>query len=609
MLPSNFRKTTLLFACVAAAIATDQLSTSALAQAAVPAISIAASVPNELNPPGGAPKATFEQAAAFSWEEFIALNWPAGPQAGKPGQREHPADNCRFGDSKCDGPTVWQTYRGKVEIFPGPPNSHPTGYDQGLAAKDPSFGYDALPEYVYNVPVPACDSAQAKDSAPWINLDETDQITLDSMFAGTVADDAAPGNSSPQLIRFLAKANRVQYTYVAANQWFDGAPMAVRQATRAYLLDKKASPPPNSSNLVSLPNATIEIKAAWRPLNKSELASGRFHSQIVRSYERAPGSNDNAFCYRDARMGLIALHIIQKTPSAPYFIYATFEQSDNLLRADGSPVEDPEGRLLKPIPSTPTSPQVCLQDDRPAPGQPDKARVIVTDDPRKCLPAAKVAFCDAPGRRLFYRNANNNVGGPEPAPSAGNICVNKRDNDIPLYVVDANAAAHAAIGGYNKANKIASSPWLYYKLINVQFYPGDKVITTPTPDGSLFKSTPPYTATNPPASNFYQANIVVETNRSLQLFSGGLTLSGGGVSTDWDDGGAPHMNTFYGGKHYNSGGCLGCHGSQGQFPGKQIQAGDFSVILARGRVMEPEYPAVAMPSGMTAVPRNRTLIQ
>jgi hypothetical protein len=131
------------------------------------------------------------------------------------------------------------------------------------------------------------------------------------------------------------------------------------------------------------------------------------------------------------RMGLVALHIIQKTPSAPYFIYATFEQSDNLLRADGSRVEDTEGRLLKPIPSTATSPQVCLQDDRPLSGQPGTAHVIVTDDPGKCLPAPKIAFCDTPGRRLYYRNANNNIGAPEPAPSSGNICVNKRDNDIP----------------------------------------------------------------------------------------------------------------------------------------------------------------------------------
>src|ERR1039458_5550358 len=80
--------------------------------------------PTELNPQGGgAPKATFDQAADFSWQEFIALNWPAGPQQGNPGQRDTPSSTCRFGDPACTGPLVWQTFRGKVEIFPG--NSSP----------------------------------------------------------------------------------------------------------------------------------------------------------------------------------------------------------------------------------------------------------------------------------------------------------------------------------------------------------------------------------------------------------------------------------------------------------------------------------------------------
>jgi hypothetical protein len=57
------------------------------------AITISSAVPNELNLPfvagppatGGAPNATPQQAAAFAWQEFIALNWPAGPQMGQEG--------------------------------------------------------------------------------------------------------------------------------------------------------------------------------------------------------------------------------------------------------------------------------------------------------------------------------------------------------------------------------------------------------------------------------------------------------------------------------------------------------------------------------------------
>ena len=66
--------------------------------------------------------------------------------------------------------------------------------------------------------------------------------------------------------------------------------------------------------------------------------------------------------------------------------------------------------------------------------------------------------------------------------------------------------------------------------------------------------------------------------------------------------GAPHKNVLYNGSQYNMGGCMGCHGSQGQ-----LQSGDFSVIVANGAVNLPEYPATLTPTGASAVPRNRLL--
>src|SRR5208337_234674 len=134
-------------------------------------------------------------------------------------------------------------------------------------------------------------------------------------------------------------------------------------------------------------------------------------------------------------------------------------------------------------------------------------------------------------------------------------------------------------------------------LVNVQYYPYDKHITDQTPNGSLYDAPPPYTAKNPAPSSYYMANIVVETNRALQLFSGGLSPS---ISTDWNQDGSDHKNSYYGGSFYRMGGCMGCHGSQGQNPGRPASAqepddmrgaGDFSVILARGRVEAPEGPS------------------
>ena len=159
---------------------------------------------------------------------------------------------------------------------------------------------------------------------------------------------------------------------------------------------------------------------------------------------------------------------------------------------------------------------------------------------------------------------------PPPQPVARDICVDKRDNAIPEYVIAANKQAHAAILGYLRQDKIKSAPWLSYKLVNVQYYPYDKIPNPNIPNGSPFAGPQyPYSAANPSPSSYYQANIVVETNRSLQLFSGGLSFSGLGVSTDWNKDGSPHKNTYYGGHFFNMGGCMGCHGSQGQNPAGQ----------------------------------------
>ena len=588
----------------------------AAASPSVP-ITVSSNFPNELNPPysagppatGGAPNATPPQAAGFAWQEFIALNWPAGPQSGQNGQRDTPSSSCRFGDPKCTGPTTWETFRAKVETFPG--NGNPPGF---VANASVSYGYDALPQYQYGlgITVTACDQSQAGDAVPWVNLDETDQITLDSMYAGVVQGTSSPGNSAPQLIRFLAKSNRTQYVYVASNsdpsnplaQWWNSIPLAVVNATEQYLAANQASPPPGSSSMVSQPNGTTEVKAAWRALNPDEAKSGRFHMQTVRFYES--GGQPNSYCYRDATWGLVALHIIQKTPSAPYFIYATFEQADNILTASGQPVEDADGNIKAPAPATATTPQVCLNDPQPPKSSTPSTtpstlgQVILTANPSACQALTPANYCSTPGSELYYRNTafppTNN------APSGGSICVDKRDNAIPSEVIAANATAHQAIAAYLKKNGIASAPWLSYKLVNVQYFPYDKVITTQTPNGSLYNGQPPYTAQNPAPSSFYQANIVVETNRALQLFSGGLSPN---ISTDWNQDGTQHKNTYYSGKHFNMGGCMGCHGSQGQNP--PHQAGDFSVILARGSVVFPEIPAQVSGASLSRVARNRTL--
>ena len=78
------------------------------------------------------------------------------------------------------------------------------------------------------------------------------------------------------------------------------------------------------------------------------ISPAHFHVQKVRFYEnKGPNSQ---LCYFEQQWGLIALHIIQKTPSAPAFIYATFEQTDNIRQTNGTSVEDADGNVVQSDP-------------------------------------------------------------------------------------------------------------------------------------------------------------------------------------------------------------------------------------------------------------------
>jgi hypothetical protein len=585
--------------------------------------------PTDIN--GGAASASLQDAGVFAWQEFIALNWPAVPQTGQTNTRDQPDPATPFGNTT--GPLVWHTFRHKVEIFPG--MGAPHGYAGSTAST--FYGYDDLPQYIYqasatpnpwiipsNGQIPSFASLSgptptptaSPSPAPWINLDEQSEIGLDTMYAGTLtsANPPFPG----QQILFLAKANRAEYTYVAANTWWNGS--APGTATANYIAgfatnpSAYAEPTPGSNTYVAFPNNTIEVKSAWRQLTAKEASSGRFYTTTVRFY------NANASLqvgYIDAVWGLVALHIIQKTPSAPYFIYATFSQADNILDSNGNCIEDEQGNLrlgpcgvqttATPAPTAPLEPNVT---STPATsGTPQTPQTV-----EQLQPATSGLTLQTAGQRLFY---NNTATTPAPPPTTqGIVAVNQREHNIPQCIIDVNTVAHAAIKAYGQQNNNANPVWLYYKLVNVQYQPYDK------PAGTIYTGA----SGGPDPSSYYQANEVVETDFNLQLFSGQFqknlpspnqNTNINNLITDYNSDststlyGTPFKNVYYStsaansGKAANMGGCMGCHGN--------AQAGgfDFSFILFGGPVPAPDVgtaPNSAAPSAIS-LKKFRTLFQ
>jgi hypothetical protein len=552
--------------------------------------------------PGGAGAANLQTAAVFAWQEFIALNWPAVPQTGQVNTRDQPDPNAVFGDPKYSGaqavgPLVWHTYRHKSEIFPGtltPTSPPPHGY-----VNDPNkyYGYDDKPQYIYTPSTTANPSMQQwiipssgqippfggtpSTTTPWINLDEQSEIGLDTMYAGNAPTDPFPG----QEILFLAKANRAEYTYVAANGWWvqQTSTLPPITATGNYIASvaknpqQYVDPPPGSTTqpgpanqLVSFPNNTIEVKSGWRQLTPQEASSGRFYTTTVRYYN-APSTGPQAgqVGYVDTVWGLVALHIIQKTQTAPYFIFATFSQADNLLDSNGNRIEDENGKLLENSGADPLNPNITSQNATPS-------SVQVLSPPTSPI--------TSPGKQIYYVNTPTTP--PPPPTTQGIVTLNRREHNIPQCIIDVNASAHAAILAYGKQNNIANPVWQYYKLVNVQYQPYDK------PAGVTYTGA----AGGPDPSTYYQANEVVETDYNLQVFSGRFQpdVPGRNVAkliTDYNNDGTPFHNTYYStyapgsGRAANMGGCMGCHANA------QVAGADFSFIFLNGPVIAPEVAA------------------
>lgn len=100
-----------------------------------------------------------------------------------------------------------------------------------------------------------------------------------------------------------------------------------------------------------------------------------------------------------------------------------------------------------------------------------------------------------------------------------------------------------------------------------------------------------------PAQEFYLSNLATETNNTLQFFQGGLTGTFANVPNPATKSVFAYDASSQLYVAHASGGCQGCHGSQGQKGGY-----DFSVISANGNFFAPE--AVEPYPGGMIIPQN-----
>ena len=230
----------------------------------------------------------------YSWNTFIALNWPPGPDGnGDPNQT--------IGQNG-DNDTVWEHYRDVSDIFlPG----------------------GARPTWNGPMPIPAACKALNKG-----NLEVVTQIGKNLLTPTVVSAMSQPFNTGPIIdqngvyTRFQILVNKTMFDYILANSLYSKAGQ------------KTFTPPVNftsgsiDNNGKTLVEGAIMVKTAWKVIAAADKA--RFHSEDVLVYSPASKNPKYPAKCMMKTVGLVGMHVGHKTQSALQWLWSTFEHVDNV---------------------------------------------------------------------------------------------------------------------------------------------------------------------------------------------------------------------------------------------------------------------------------------
>jgi hypothetical protein len=251
---------------------------SAAAPPESPAAKLSWMIPQDLpaNP-------TQADAVAFAWQSFVAVNWPA-----KAGVRGVPDQTKLIGQP---GPVVWQTWKMPDEVFYADGGTPPPWNTYGGAAPPECKGTPGPLVLVRTSKVPANSANRAMRQAK-------------EAVGGTLTDQHG------DLVYFELRMNRIIFENIVTHQYYNVQGQ-------------------NKAKSVLFPSGVMEIKASWRILTAADSSVlNRYMRQSAWIY--TPASDGTPATCVSQEVGLVGLHITHKTLSRPEWIWATFEQVDNV---------------------------------------------------------------------------------------------------------------------------------------------------------------------------------------------------------------------------------------------------------------------------------------
>jgi hypothetical protein len=220
----------------------------------------------------------------YSWKALLAMVWPAAPG------RRGVADPRQTAGGP--GPRVFETFKSLWEVF----------HADGSA---PARDFQTYDSAAFN----ACRVQPGFGDVVLASFNGVDDIGQAG--AGELAGPLAAQNG--RYVRYQTLYNQTAFDFIVKHGYY----------LRANL-PKVPSPRPPAP-VLQFPNGSVVVKAAWLDM------TGFPADQVKRYYTRSAVVRDAATgaCSRTT-VGLVGLHVIQKTPSRPQWIWSSYEQIDNV---------------------------------------------------------------------------------------------------------------------------------------------------------------------------------------------------------------------------------------------------------------------------------------
>ncbi len=230
----------------------------------------------------------------FSWQSFVALNWPADTSG-------RPIPKMSIGVDPAR-PRVWDYYKLAEEVFLA-----------NGAQPDSNYPSKTTP------PIPkACQQTPLQPGETVVRgLAKIDDVLNIPDFFEEAMVDVPLIDRYGNFVVYRVSMNRVEFNDIDSNGWYNSA----NQAGKTI----KFTP-----GVAGGAEGAIELKSAWRVLQPGKDDASRYFVRPMRVYVPAKHSvTGQDFCTPTLQMGLIALHIVHKGAHQPDWIWSTFEHVGN----------------------------------------------------------------------------------------------------------------------------------------------------------------------------------------------------------------------------------------------------------------------------------------